>query len=287
LGGVVAFGGIAALGMASFGAGAATGLGSLSEVSKAGQTSAAVATSVTFAVDLYAHVPARRTVHLQVEGQMDFVHQTMTATVTVPSDALHATASNAEVNGAGNPKKLHTEWVGRHAYLSVPLSWAALARGAQTLALPTSPSLQRMVTTALTQSAVALTFGKILLDDLTDHQTAHRLGVRTIEGVTATGSQVELTLTQLLKLVPQLTPTMTKNIASMADATIPATVWVDRQGRLVDVKLAASRGSGASVTGTVQFSHYGAPAKAVVPPAPTVKPIPPALEQQLGDLYYF
>jgi hypothetical protein len=287
LGGVVAFGGIAALGMASFGAGADTGSVTLSDATTANHTSAVVATSVMFAVDLYAHVPARRTAHVQVEGQMNFIDHTMTATVTVPSDALHATASNAEVYAAGSPKKLHTEWVGHQAYLSVPSSWAAQARGAQTLSLPTSPALQRMVTTALTQSAVALTYAKILLDDLTNHQKAHRLGARIIGGVPASGSQVQLTLTQLLKLVPQLTPTMTKNIASMADATIPAMVWVDGQGRLVEVKLAASKGSDASVTGTVQFSHYGAPAKAVVPPASTVKPIPPALEQLLGDLYYF
>jgi hypothetical protein len=287
LGGVVAFGGIAALGMASFGAGATTGLSTLSDASKASHTSVAVATSVAFVVDLYAHVPARRNAHFQVEGQMDFVHHTLTATVTVPSNALHATAANAQVNLTGNPTKLHTEWVGRHAYLSVPSSWAALARGAQTLSLPTSPSLQRMVATALTQSAVALTYAKILLNDLTEDQTSHRLGTRTIEGVSASGSQVQLTLAQLLKLVPQLTPTMTKNIASMADATIPAAVWVDGQGRLVEVNLAASKSSAASITGTVQFSDYGAPVKTTVPPATTVKPIPRALQQLLGDLYYF
>jgi hypothetical protein len=287
LGSVVTLGGIAALGMPSFGAGPDTRSGGLSDVTNASTTNEAVATSVTFAVDLYAHVPVRRTAHLQVEGQMDFVDHTMTATVTVPSEVLHATSSNAEIAAVGKPKKLHTQWVGRHAYLTVPSSWAALAGGAQTLALPTSPALQRMVTTALTQSAVALTYAKILLDELTDHHTAHRLGARTIDGVTATGRQVQLTLAQLLKLVPQLTPTMTKNIASMSNVNIPATVWVDRQGRLVEAKLAAAKGSGASVTGTVKFSHYGAPVKAIVPPASPVKRIPPGLEQLLGDLYYF
>jgi hypothetical protein len=273
--------------MASFGAGATTGSGTLSEAGKASHTSAEVATSVTFAVDLYARVPARRTAHFRVEGQMDFVHHTLTATVTVPSNALHATASNAQIDLTRNPTKLHTEWVGRHAYLSVPSSWAAMARGAQTLSLPTSPSLQRMVATALTQSAVALTYAKILLNDLTEHQAPHRLGTRTIEGVSATGSQVQLTLGELLKLVPQLTPTMTKSVALMADATIPAAVWVDGQGRLVEVSLGTSKSSAPSITGTVQFSNYSAPAKATVPPAATVKPTPPALQQLLGDLYYF
>lgn len=280
MGGVVAFGGIAALGAASFGAGAGT-------TGEAGHTSTAVATSVSFAVDMDAHTPTQPTVHLQVEGQMNFVRHTLTATVTVPSAPLHVSATNAEVNPAGYTMKLHTEWVGRQAYLSVPSQWTALARGAQTLSLPTSPALQRMVTTALTQSAVALTYAKILLSDLTDHQPPHRLGSRVIEGVTATGSKVQLTLPQLLKLVPQLSPSMTKTVASMADAAIPASVWVDRQGRLVEVVLAATKGSAAWVTGTVQFSDYGAPAQATLPPAATVKPIPPALQRLLGEWYYF
>jgi hypothetical protein len=287
LGGVVVFGGIAALGGASFGAGTVTGSGVVSEASKVTSTSAAVATSVSFVVDLYARVPSRRTAHLHVTGQMNFVRHTVTATVTVPSTDLHASATNAGLAPAGPDLTLHTEWVGHHAYLSVPSQWTARARGAQTWSLPTSPSLQRMVTTALTQSAVALTYAKLLLNDLTDQHVPRRLGPRTFQGVVATGSQTELTLTNLLKLVPQLSPTMTKNLASMADAPIPATVWVDHQGRLVEVALAAGKGSKASVTGTVEFSDYGAPARAVVPLPATVKPLPPAFTQLLGDWYYF
>jgi hypothetical protein len=166
LGGVVAFGGIAALGAASFGAGTTgSGAGLIAEATEASPTNTAVATRVSFAVDVDAHTPRQRTVHLGVEGQMNFVRHTLTATVTMPRSALHASATNAELNPPGNAMKLHTEWVGRHAYLSVPSQWTVLARGAQTLSLPTSPALQRMVTTALTQSAVALTYAKILLND--------------------------------------------------------------------------------------------------------------------------
>jgi hypothetical protein len=288
LGGVVAFGGIAALGAVPFGAGATgSGASTAGDGGKAGHTNTAVATSVSFAVDVYAHTPARHTVHLQVEGQMNFVRHTLTATVTVPAADLHASATNADLNPSGDTMQLHTEWVGRQAYLSVPSRWTAVAGGAQTVSLPTSPALQRMVTTALTQSAVALTYAKLLLNDLTEHQKPHRLGSRSIAGVVATGSQAQLTLPQLLKLVPQLSPTMTAKVVSMAATTIPATVWVDRHGRLVEVDLAATKGSAAWVSGTVQFSAYGAPATASLPAAATVKPIPPALKQLLGDWYYF
>jgi hypothetical protein len=80
---------------------------------------------------------------------------------------------------------------------------------------------------------------------------------------------------------------MTKRVASMADAPIPASVWVDRQGRLVEVDLAATKGSAAWVSGTMRFSDYGGPAKATLPPPVTVKPIPPAIQRLLGEWYYF
>jgi hypothetical protein len=143
------------------------------------------------------------------------------------------------------------------------------------------------VATALTQSAVALSYAKLLLDELTDHGTARRQGSRTIGGVPATGSKVDLTLAQVLKLVPELSPSMTKAATRLADQTIPSTVWVDRRGRLVEVDLAQSKDAAARVTGTMRFSHYGAPAVAPVPVAATVKPIPRALQQLLGQWYYF
>jgi hypothetical protein len=64
-------------------------------------------------------------------------------------------------------------------------------------------------------------------------------------------------------------------------------VWVDHRGRLVEVTLTDPKGANASVTGTVRFSNYGAPAPATVPPATTVKPIPPTLAHLLGGWYYF
>ena len=144
--------------------------------------------------------------------------------------------------------------------------------------------------TALTQSAVAVSYAKLLLDELTVHQTARHLGTRTIGGVSATGTGVDLTLTQLLKLAPELSPTMTKAAARMADQTIPAEVWVDRQGRLVEVNLgpSTSKDNGKSpVIGTLRFSGYGAPAEVTVPPPATVVPIPQALQKMLGEWYYF
>jgi hypothetical protein len=252
--------------------------------------STAIATSVSFAVDLHTRMPAHPNVHLLVQGQMDFVHHTLTATVTVPTSALPASASDAGTTPAAGTITLHTEWINHIAYMSVPASWAALADGARTVTLPTSASLRRTVTRALMQSAVAVTYAKLLLDELTARQAARHLGHRVIGGVSATGTEVDLTLAQLLKLVPELSPTMTQAAARMADQKIPATVWVDHRGRLVEVSLAQATpkdGTASSVIGTMRFSHYGAPAAATVPPAATVKPLPHALQQVLGGWYYF
>ncbi len=291
LGGIVALGGSAVLGPGSFATAESPAPGPAAP-GTAHDVSAAIATSVSFTVDLRTRMPAQRTVHQLVRGQMDFAHHALTATVTVPTSDLPTPASGTGTLSAAGSITLHTEWVDGVAYMSVPSSWTALAHGARTLSLPTSPSVRRMVTTTLTQSAVALTYAKLLLDELTGRQKARHLGPRVIGGVPATGTGVDLTLSQLLKLVPELSPTMTKAAARMADRTIPATVWVDHRGRLVEVDLGTSKSGSkdremSSVTGTMHFSDYGAPVTAPVPPPATVEPIPHALQQMLGDWYYF
>jgi hypothetical protein len=274
LGGAVAFGGIVALGMATI---------------RPATASTTVATSVSFSVNLWADPPAQPATHFVVQGQMDFVRHTITAAVTVPRTALQPTSSEASAAflPAGDTMNLHTEWIDGHAYMTVPASWSRLVKGARALSLPTSSSARRTIDTALTQSAVALTYAHILLDQLTGHHATHMAHSRVIGGIPVTGTTANLTLAELLKLVPELSPTMTRNAATMAGRTIPITVWVDHQGRLVEVTMRAAPGDTASVTGTVRFSNYDAPDRLQAPTATTVKPLPPALRQLLGGLYLF
>jgi hypothetical protein len=289
LGGAVALGGIVALALATIGPAAATASGDPDRAVTVDQTSAPVATSVSFTVDLWADVPAHDATHLVVRGQMDFVHHTMTAVVTVPRSALQSrsSASNAAFLPADNTVNLHSEWVGGRAYMTVPSWWSRPAKGAKALSLPTSSSMHRTIDTALAQSAVALTYAKILLDQLVDHHAVTMKRARTIGGVRATGTKVDLALAQLVKLVPELSPTLTKDAATMGSTTIPTTVWVDDRGRLVEATMRSGEGDDASVIGTVEFSHYDAPV-AVTPPAPsTVKPLPTGLQELLEGLYLF
>jgi hypothetical protein len=274
LGGAVALGGIVALGIVTL------------EPATANTT---VATSVSFSVDLWADPPAQTTTHFVVQGQMDFVRHTITAAVTVPRTALRPPSSDASAAfwPAGDTMNLHTEWIDGHAYMTVPASWSSLVKGARALSLPTSSSARRTIDTALTQSAVALTYARILLDQLTDHHATHMAHPRTIGGISVTGTRADLTLADLLKLVPELSPTMTRDAATMAGQTIPITVWVDHQGRLIEVTMQAARGDTASVSGTVRFSNYDAPVRVKAPTTAAVKPLPSALRQLLGGLYLF
>ena len=278
--GLAALCGIAALGLASLGGSVASG---------ARHATMAVSTSVSFAVDLRVQVPEQYAAELRANGQADFVHHAVEASVTVPSLGLHASRKgNAGTLPGTRPLSVHAEWVGGHGYMSVPSSMSALVGGAQALSLPVSASTGRKFDAELTQSAVALTYARLLLSELTQPQQQHRVGARTIGGVLTTGTEVDLTLTQLLKVIPGLSTALAKVAQSIGNETIPVTVWVDQQGRLVDVTMAsAAKGNGASVSGTVQFSNYNALVSVTAPPASTVRPIPKNVQQLLKGLNIF
>jgi hypothetical protein len=153
---------------------------------------------------------------------MDFVRHSMKAVVTVPRATPRPSTFNAaEVMPVSGPLELHTEWLNDQAYMTVPSAWSALADEAPTLSIPTSSAMVRTMDTALAQSAVAVTYAKLLLVELTAHETVHRLPDRTIGGVHVQGTRVGLTLTQLLKVVPELAPTLAKDRPAMQDETIP------------------------------------------------------------------
>jgi len=245
-----------------------------------------VATSVSFTLDLQVDMAEKDTSRLVAQGQMNFVQDSIEAVVTVPYATPGPPAFDAGIMPVNGPMQLRTEWVDDHAYMTAPSSWSALTGGARTLSIPVSPTMVRTMDTVLAQSAVALTYANILFNELTAHETVQRVPNRTIGGIPTRGTRANLTLAQLLKLVPELAPNLTSDLTAMAHETIPVTVWVDTRGRLVEVVM-TGKGDGASVSGAVQFSHDGAPDKVTVPPAGTVKPIPAALRQSSGFLYFF
>jgi hypothetical protein len=88
------------------------------------------------------------------------------------------------------------------------------------------------------------------------HATVTTLGTSTVDGVTATGSQI---------------------VATGAHQTLTASLWADSSDRLVqaDVTVGGLGKTGAvGVTATVDLSSYGSPVTITVPPSSQVTAVP-------------
>jgi hypothetical protein len=280
--GIAALGGLTTLGVGVFGTTTAEGAG------QPAADSTAVATSVTFNVNLRIALPGQYATQMRARGKTDFVHQAVETSVTLPTVGLHASLPQSAGSLLGTkPLSLKAYWVNSHAYVSVPPSLSALVGDAQVLSIPVSAADARQVATAFTQSSVALTYSHLLLGELPGLPKQRHVAAKTINGVKATGTQVDLTVAELLKLVPGLAPAMTEDAKALALVSIPVTVWVDRTGRLVEVALAATNASTGSISGTVQFSNYNSPVHVSAPAPSTVKPAPAMVQQLLGSLDLF
>jgi hypothetical protein len=229
--------------------------------------------SASMSINLKLALPGRAVTSLVASGRMDVAHNALALTVTVPEVGKrpHGLAKN-QVHLSGG-LTFRGEWVGGRAYLTLPASVAALAGGAPSVSIPVTAALRTEITTALTQTAAAVTYAKILLGTLAPAQAQTVVGTKVINGVRAQGTEADLTLSQLLKVVPALTPAMGATVAAMANTEIPVTVWVDRQGRLVEAVMTQPKSATTWIAGTVRVSNLNAPVSISAPAANTVRPI--------------
>jgi hypothetical protein len=285
--GLAALGGFAALGLATLGteaahAATATAAGATNETPP-------VVTSVSFTIDLRVQVPTQNAIEWRASGEANFTRHAVKETVTIPTTGLRALNEHtAGILPGQKPLVLEVKLVDGHAYVDVPTSVSHLVSGAQTLSVPVSLADIEKVDLELDQSAVALTYSKVLLNELSYAGGGHHAGTRTMNGVAVSGTRVDLTLAQLLKVAPGLTPTMVGDSTGFGNATFPVTVWTDHAGRLMEVAIAATPKSAApSISGTVEFSHFNAPTTIAAPAARTVTPITPTVQQLLSGLSYF
>lgn len=236
-----------------------------------------VVASATFAINLKVQVPGDAAVAWQADGQADFVHHSAQELVTV--------APGGETLPANQSLKLEAKWVHDRAYVTLPADTFG-PQGGQTESLPESTSALRQINLALTQSAVALTYARDLLVDISSDGTRHSVGTRRMAGTNVTGTNVDLTLAQLLKVNPGLSPAMGGLIGAFGDVKLRATVWVDRSGRLIEVALhPLTPNAAAAISGTIQYSHYNEALSITSPAAGTVKPMTSELQQLLSRLH--
>jgi hypothetical protein len=272
--GLAALSGLAALGLNSLATGTAAAAAAATSTPKSTVRTPTVTTSVTFALNLHISLPKNNAITVRGTGQADFAHQSVTMAMDVATTGLHLSTTRKGAPKGGESLQIQGEWVGGTAYIKVPASLSSLDGGAQELSYAAPAAVARQLDTALSQSAVALTYAHILAGTLAAQETQHHMGTRTMSGVSATGTKIDLTLAQLLKVIPGLAPAMTNDAQKMADTEIPVTVWVDKEGRLVEATMAAPATSGfGSIIGTVRFSDYNAPVTITAPAAGTVKAV--------------
>ncbi len=236
-----------------------------------------VVASATFAINLKVQVPGDAAVAWRADGQADFVHHAAQELVTV--------APSAGLMPAHQPLELEATWVHDHAYVTLPSDTFG-PDAMPTESVPETATAARSIDLTLTQSAVALTYARQLLPDISADGTRRSAGTRRIDGTRVSGTNVDLTLSQLLKVNPALSPAMGGQLRVFGDLKMRATVWIDRAGRLVEVTLRPSTPhAAASISGTMRFSHYNEPLSITSPAAGTVKSMTVALQQLLSRLH--
>ena len=271
----------------AFGLVALSGITAMGASAKVHSTTPPVTTSVSFSADLQVRMPSSFATGLRVKGEADFVHHAAALTILLPSIGLHGSdLGKPGILPGSKPVTLTARWVENHAYMEVPAALSALAGGVRDMSVPVPASTATQIDTDLNQTAVALTYAHLLVNALAAHQTQHHRAPRTIDGVAVTGTEVELTLSQLLKVIPSLSPAMNSESKALGNQTVPVTVWVDHAGRLVELAMtSASRGNVTSISGTVHFSGYDVPLNITAPSSSVVTALPAGLRQFLNGLF--
>jgi hypothetical protein len=281
--GLAALGGFTAFGFGALGSDNANG------TSTPHSGSAPVTTSVAFTANFRVQQPGQYATGWRANGTADFAHRSAEESVTLPSSGLHALGMAAGAILPGHDQMtLQAKWVAGRAFVTVPPSLSHLFDSAGEVAIPVSAALARKIDLELNQSAVALTYAKVLLGELAGNQAQHRVGSRNIDGVRASGTEIMVTLTELLKITPGLSPTMSQDATTFGTEAIPVTVWIDHKGRLLEVTMTdPGKGTVPSLSGSIQFSHFNDPVTIAVPPANEVTTIPDAAHRLLSGFNLF
>jgi hypothetical protein len=257
----------------------ALGLGAVTVVATGSATAASapplgVITSAAVVFNLTVSVPGHYVTTVRGNGQIDFTHHDVTMSLTLPVTGLH---SNQRVNGKkavalSGPLQLKGQWIAGAAYVTMPVSLASNIGGAPTASYPVPTSLADDFDTSISQTAVAITYAHLLLDTLVGQHTRDA-GHKTMDRARVSGTSVNLTLSELLKIVPALGPIMGTTLAPMAHLSIPVTIWTDSRGRLVQATFTQPKSAVTGLSGTVHFSDFNGPVTMTAPAAGSSHPI--------------
>lgn len=260
-------------GLGALGLGAVTVVSTGTVTAGASTRSLGVITSVSVTFNLVVTRPGHYVTTLRGSGQIDFTHNNGTVVLNLPTGGLHSNQKVAKGKAPPSaPIQLKAEWVNGAAYVSLPPSVASLIGGNPTASYPVPASLGKDLDTSIAQTAVAITYAHLLVDTLVGQHT-RGMGTRTMSGVRVSGTAVDLTLSELLKIVPAIGPVMGTALAPMARTAIPVTMWTDSRGRLIQATFTQPSNAKTGLTGTVRFTDFNAPVTIAAPAAGTVPTI--------------
>jgi len=248
--------------VAALGIGTGAGLATAASARPTAARTLAAATPVTtatfaFTVSLSAALTHGQTIAVTGTGQVDVVHDAVSAAVDLP-----AAVARLLPGGVAAPEVVHLVLSGGTVYARVPSLASFTGTPWISVALPSGATgtLAGMFTKA---GAALGDVNDILAFARSHHATVTPDGSSKINGIPVTGDKI------------------TANVKGTVQLT--ATVWGDASGRLVQGSVGAGGGQpkGFGLSATVTFSHYGDPVTISVPPPSQVKAIPFSLVAQL------
>jgi hypothetical protein len=245
-----------------------------------------VVTSARVAFDVTVTLPAHYVATLRGTGLIDFAHEKATVSITLAPGRLHSNQRTRQPVSplysevSTKPIQLTAELIGGSAYVSLPPSVASLIGGAPLATYPMTASLSSDLTTSLTQTSVAITYAHLLVDTLVGQHT-RGAGSQTMGGVRVSGAAVNLTVAELLKIVPAIGPVMGPALDPLTSLSIPVTIWTDSRGRMIQATFTKPKSAKSGLSGTVRFSAFNAPVS-ITPPA--AGSAPPMSKQEVDFL---
>jgi hypothetical protein len=248
-------------------------------LTRASTASLTVVTSAHVVFNLTVTLPSRYVGTLRGSGQIDFTHNSVMMSLNLLPGRLHSeqrtkqSVTPLSASASTKPIQLTTEWVHGSAYVSLPASLASQIGGVPLAAYPVPAALGNDLNTSISQTSVAITYAHLLVDTLVGQHT-RGAGTRTMSGVRVSGTAVTLNLAELLKIVPAIGPVMGTALGPMSNTSIPATIWTDSRGRLIQVTFSQPKSAKSGLAGTVRFSAFNAPLTITAPAAATVQSMP-------------
>ncbi len=214
-------------------------------------------------------------------GQIDFTHDdgTLSATVT----GLPTTGTGAS-GGSG----VQLVFAGGTLYASVPMLSGLLgSKPWVSFAVPSADSAG--ISKGFARAADDLAHAATIVSQLeADGATGHPLAPTTIDGVPATGTEVDVNVAQAVAALPGLPSGTAQKALGALGSTVPLSVWADGSGRLLGISATLSTDlamlGSATVTVTVDITGYGSPVSVSAPDPAETSPLPAGLLRQLTAL---